>query len=171
MSHLVQYNLFIFLFFYFFCHFVFLGPGLRHREVPKLGVESELQPPAYATATATQYLSCVFNLHHSSQQRQILNPRIEARHWTHIFMDASRVEPQQELLVQYNLVVSKWSEIFIKCFAFKTSAIFHGNMCNNSSLKTSGSLQTTLAFISYLFRALRSTRGEWLVPFPFLGLS
>ena len=40
-------------------------------EVPRLGVESELQPLAYATATATWYLSHICNLHHSSLQRQI----------------------------------------------------------------------------------------------------
>ena len=32
--------------------FVLLGPHLWHLEVPRLGVQSELQPPAYATATA-----------------------------------------------------------------------------------------------------------------------
>ena len=29
--------------------FVFLGPHLQHMEVPKLGVKSELQLPAYST--------------------------------------------------------------------------------------------------------------------------
>ena len=38
-----------------------------------LGVKSELQLPAYATGTATQDLSCVCDLHHSSRQSQILN--------------------------------------------------------------------------------------------------
>ena len=33
--------------------FCFLGPRLRHMEIPKLGVESELQLPAYTTTTAT----------------------------------------------------------------------------------------------------------------------
>ena len=33
--------------------FFFLGPHLQHTEVPGLGVESELQLPAYTTATAT----------------------------------------------------------------------------------------------------------------------
>ena len=37
--------------FLFVC-FVFLGPHLRHMEVPKPGVDSELQPPVYTTATA-----------------------------------------------------------------------------------------------------------------------
>ena len=34
--------------------FVFLGPHLRHMEVPRLGNESELQLSAYITATTTQ---------------------------------------------------------------------------------------------------------------------
>ena len=33
--------------------FVFLRLHLRHMEVPRVGVESELQLPAHATATAT----------------------------------------------------------------------------------------------------------------------
>ena len=42
-------------FFFFFplILFFFLGPHLRHVDVPRLGVESELQLPAYTTATAT----------------------------------------------------------------------------------------------------------------------
>ena len=39
--------------------FLFLGPHLRHMEVPRLGVQSELQLPAYTTATATQDPSCI----------------------------------------------------------------------------------------------------------------
>ena len=34
--------------------FSFLGPHPQHMEVPRLGVESELQLPAYTTATAMQ---------------------------------------------------------------------------------------------------------------------
>ena len=34
--------------------FFFLGLHLKHMEVPRLGVESELQLPAYTTVTATQ---------------------------------------------------------------------------------------------------------------------
>ena len=55
-------------------------------EIPGLGVESELQLLAYATATATPDLSPVFNLHHSSLQHWILNPLSKARDQTHIFM-------------------------------------------------------------------------------------
>ena len=49
-----------------------------HMEVPRLGVELELQL-AYATATATRDLSHVCNLHHSSWQRRILNLLSKAR--------------------------------------------------------------------------------------------
>ena len=45
-------------------------------EVPRLGVESELQLLASATATATWDLSLVWDLHHSSR---ILNPLSRAR--------------------------------------------------------------------------------------------
>ena len=44
----------------------FLGPHLRHMEVPRLGVESELQLPAYTLATAMQDPSCICDLHHSN---------------------------------------------------------------------------------------------------------
>ena len=58
-------------------------------EIPRLGVESELQLLAYSTAM--QDLSHVCSLHHSSQQHQILNPLSEARDQTQILMDASWV--------------------------------------------------------------------------------
>ena len=39
-----------------FSFYLFIGPHLWHMEVPRLGIESELQLPAYATATATPNL-------------------------------------------------------------------------------------------------------------------
>ena len=57
-------------------------------EVPRLGVESELQLPAYTTATAMRDLSLVFNLHHSSQQGQIPDPLSEARDRTHVLINS-----------------------------------------------------------------------------------
>ena len=60
-------------------------------EFPRLGVQSELEPLAYAIATATQDLSCVCNLHHSSGQHQILNPLSKARDQTCVLMDTSWV--------------------------------------------------------------------------------
>ena len=58
---------------------VFLGRHLRHMEVPRLEVKSELEPLAYTTATAMQDPSCVCSLYHSSRQYWILNPLSEAR--------------------------------------------------------------------------------------------
>ena len=60
-------------------------------EVPRLGVVSELQLPAYATATATRDPGCMCNLHHSSQQGQIPDPLSKARDQTHILMDTSQI--------------------------------------------------------------------------------
>ena len=59
-------------------------------EIPRLGVESELQLPAYVTATAMQDPSLVCDLHHSSQQCQILNPLSEIRR-TRNLMVPSRI--------------------------------------------------------------------------------
>ena len=63
--------------------FSFLGLHLW----PSLGVESELQLPAAATATAKRDPSHFCNLHHSSQQCQILNPLSKARDQTCILRD------------------------------------------------------------------------------------
>ena len=51
-------------------------------EVLGLGVESELQLLTNATATAILDLSHIFDLQHSSQQFQILNPLREIRDGT-----------------------------------------------------------------------------------------
>ena len=70
---------------------VFLGPHLWHMEVPRPGVKSELQLRAYATATATQDLSLICDLQHSSAQHRILNPLSKARDRTRVLIDTSRV--------------------------------------------------------------------------------
>ena len=59
----------------------------------RVGIKSELQLPAYATATATAKpdLSYVCDLCHSSLQCQILNPLSEARDQTHVLTDTSWV--------------------------------------------------------------------------------
>ena len=51
---------------YCYYFFSFLGPPQRHMEVPRLGVQSELQLLVYTTATAMPHLSHVCDLHHSS---------------------------------------------------------------------------------------------------------
>ena len=58
-------------------------------EVPRLGVESELQLPAYSTATQDPNRICY--LHHSSWQHRILNPLWEARDPTWVLMDTNQV--------------------------------------------------------------------------------
>ena len=62
-------------------------------EVPRLGVESELWPPAaaYATARAMWYPSSVFDLHRSSQQPWIPNPLSEAKDQTRILVETSQI--------------------------------------------------------------------------------
>ena len=60
-------------------------------EVPRLGVQSELQLLAFALATATQDPSRVGDLCHSSWQCQILNPLSEASDRTLKLMVPSRI--------------------------------------------------------------------------------
>ena len=74
--------------FFFFC---LLGPHPQHVEIPRLGVQLELQLSAYTTAIATRDRSRVCDLRHSSGQCQILNPVSEARDQTHVLMDTSRI--------------------------------------------------------------------------------
>ena len=71
--------------------FFFLRPHPLHMEVPRLGVQSELQLPTYAAAAAMLYLSHMCDPQHSSQQCWIPDPLIEARDLTHIIMDSSQI--------------------------------------------------------------------------------
>ena len=71
-------------------------------EVPRLGVKSELQLVAYATAIAMPDPSHICNLHHSSWQRRLLNPPSKAgiepaSSW--ILVGFVTTEPQRELLL------------------------------------------------------------------------
>ena len=70
------------LLFFIFNFFCFLESRLQHIEVPRLGVESELQLPTYATAAAMSDPSHFCDLHHTSRQHQILYPLSKARYWT-----------------------------------------------------------------------------------------
>ena len=72
-----------------FIYLFFLGMHLWHMEVPRLGVESELQLSAYATATAMQDPNHNCSLCCSLGQCRVLNPAREARDWTCILMDTS----------------------------------------------------------------------------------
>ena len=76
--------------------FVFLGPHLRHMKVPRLGVTSELQLPAYTTA-------------HSSAGSLIwwARPGIEPTSAWILVMFVT-TEPRQELL--YSCSLGQWEE-------------------------------------------------------------
>ena len=69
--------------FFFFFFFFKATPAM---EVPRLGVESQLQLLAYTTATAMQDPSCICDLHHCSQRCQILIPLSKAWDRTHNLM-------------------------------------------------------------------------------------
>ena len=60
-------------------------------EIPRLGVELELLPPAYATATAMPDPSRVCNLHHKLTATRILNPLSEASGQSRNLMVPSRI--------------------------------------------------------------------------------
>ena len=94
--------------FFLFLFLFFLGPHLWHMEVARLGVKSELQLPAYLTATWDPSHIC--DLHQGSGQCQILNPLSEARDQFCILMDTSWVPyprlshtgtPTQQLLIEH----------------------------------------------------------------------
>ena len=75
-----------------FCLFVcFLWPHLQHTEVPRLGIESELQLPAYTTVTAMPDTNCKCDLCQSLQRHQILKPLSKARDLTHFLMCTSQI--------------------------------------------------------------------------------
>ena len=63
----------------FYLFIFFLGLNPRHMEVPRVGVQWELQLLAYTTDTAMWDLSHVCDLHHSSWKRQIFDPLSKAR--------------------------------------------------------------------------------------------
>ena len=103
----------------------FSGPHLRHIEVPRPGVELEPQPLAYTTAIATPDLSRVFDLHHSSQQCQILNPLSKARDWTHVLIDTS--------WVRYSWATTG-TPILINLIWLPFNAWYHNSMWNFKDL-------------------------------------
>ena len=80
--------MFSFFFFFFFVQF-------RAAPVTYGGSQARGQIGAvaagYTTAIAMPYPSYVCNLHHSSQQHQILNPPSEARDQTCVLMDTSQI--------------------------------------------------------------------------------
>ena len=72
---------------------VFLGPHAVHMEVPRLGVELELQLLAYTTVTATAgYKPCLQPTPQlTGNAGSLLNLLSEARGRTCVLMDASQI--------------------------------------------------------------------------------
>ena len=60
-------------------------------EIPMLGVELELQLPAYATAIAMWDPRHVCDLHRSLWQQGMLSPLSKAKDQTCIFLDTSQI--------------------------------------------------------------------------------
>ena len=83
-------QVFMFLFFFFFFYPCFLRVALTAHGGSQAR-ESELEPLAYTTDTATPSPICVCNLHHSSGQCQIFHPLSEARDQTSTLMDATQI--------------------------------------------------------------------------------
>ena len=90
-------------------------------EVSMLEVKSELQLPAYTSATATLDVSHICDLHGSFRQCWILNPLSKAKDWTCIFIDtmsgSEPSKPQREL----QETISKlclYHPVYIKLFLF-----------------------------------------------------
>ena len=87
--------LFVCLCFLFVCFVLFLsfilGPNPRHMEVPRLGVKSERQLPAYTTATATPDPSRFCDLQPQLPGTQISNSLGKAKDRTLILTDASQI--------------------------------------------------------------------------------
>ena len=103
--------------------FLFLGLHPRHMEVPRLGVESELQMLAYTIATPTWDLSHVCNLY-SSWQCQIPDPLRKARDWTCILMEASQIrfccakmgDPKSHIFLSLTCIIPFFSPQPLSCF-------------------------------------------------------
>ena len=84
-------------FFSFYISFLVLHH--QHMEVPRVGVKSELQLPAYATARATRDLSCIFNLHHG-------NAAGSPTHWAR-----PGIEPASSWLLVGFVTAQPWQEL------------------------------------------------------------
>ena len=71
------------------CPFIFFSVRVTPEAYGSFQARSQLESrlPAYATDTAMPDLSCILNLHHSSQQHRILNLLSEARDPTRVLMD------------------------------------------------------------------------------------
>ena len=133
-------------FFLFVC-FAFLGPHMQHIEIPRLGVESELQVLGWATAISMQDLSHICDLYHSSWQYQILNPLNKAWYQTWILMDISQVchpwttirTPKWDFFYFFWYILLVWRNttdfcILILCFAVLQNSFISSNSFGERTL-------------------------------------
>ena len=104
-------------------------------EAPKLfpGVQSELKLPTYTAATATQDLSHVSNLHHSSWQYRILKPLIESRDRTQNLMVPSQI------CFHCAIMGTPMEEISFFLSFFLSFLLFSGHTCGIWKFQSSGS--------------------------------
>ena len=78
---------------------------------------------AFAIATAKPDPSCVCNLHHGLQQRQVFNPLSKARNWTCVLMDIRFVS------------VEPWRELYFFLIIVFFKVLWHTHL-NSESLKS-----------------------------------
>ena len=109
----------------FFFPLVFLRLHPWHMEFRRLGVEWELQLPAYATVTAMPDLSHICDIHHSSQQCRILNPLSKARDRTSNRMVPSRITFHCAMMGTPHCVM-KGTPHFSFFFLFTTAPVAYG---------------------------------------------
>ena len=124
-------------------------------EVPRLGVQLELQPPAYTTATATPDLSRVCNLHHRSRQPRNLNPLREAGDGTRnpvvpsqIHFCCTTLGTPQDLLVTGTLYLLTFSPFSPLPFTF---SLFTSPPASSYTHTTTGNHQSVLCIFELGF--------------------
>ena len=111
---LIEERVYIFSFFFFSFFFLFRATSPHHMEFASLGVESELQLPAYATATATPDLSpsATYTTAHSNARflTYWVGPGIKpTSSW--ILVGFVSTEPQQEFQASMSQTPSvSWKE-------------------------------------------------------------
>ena len=124
-------------------------------EVPRLGVKSELQLPACATAAGTRDPSCICKLHCSSQLCQILNPVSKARNQTYVLRNTSRIHFHCATTRTPGVV------IFIFYYLFYFIYFFHCTVWGPSYMYTLFSSLCSVAM--YLDIVLNATQQELIV--------
>ena len=81
---------YIYIYICMYVHICLFREAPGHMEVPRLGVETDLQLLAYITAIAMPDPSLICDLHLSSWQHWVLNPLSKAKDRTCVLMDSSQ---------------------------------------------------------------------------------